>query len=57
MAGIRDKLIHDYLNVNLEIVWKAVTEDLPSLMPHLNQVLHDLTSDQSGQDERATETA
>jgi len=24
MAGIRDRLIHDYGNVNLEIVWKTV---------------------------------
>ena len=33
MAGIRDKLIHDYLTVNLEVVWKTVTEDLPELLP------------------------
>ena len=27
MAGIRDKLIHDYVNVNVEVVWTTVTED------------------------------
>src|SRR5262249_26973584 len=26
MSGIRDKLIHDYISVNLEIVWKTVVE-------------------------------
>ncbi len=42
MAGIRDRLIHDYEHVNLEIVWKCVTEDLPSLVPQLEEVLADL---------------
>ena len=39
MAGIRDKLIHDYVNVNLEVVWKTVTEDLPSLLPSIQRIL------------------
>ena len=30
MAGIRDKLIHDYTSVNLEVVWKTVQQDLPA---------------------------
>jgi len=29
MAGIRDKLIHDYFGVNREVVWKTATDDLP----------------------------
>jgi uncharacterized protein with HEPN domain len=39
MAGIRDKLIHDYLTVNLEVVWKTVMEDLPPLLPALARVI------------------
>jgi uncharacterized protein with HEPN domain len=42
MAGIRDKLIHDYLNVDLEVVWKTVIEDLPPLLPLIHQALDDL---------------
>jgi len=31
MAGMRDILIHDYLNVDLDIVWKTVKIDIPKL--------------------------
>lgn len=31
MAGMRDKLIHDYLGVDVEIVWKTVAIDIPVL--------------------------
>ena len=31
LAGIRDKLIHHYFGVNLEIVWTVIDEDLPQL--------------------------
>lgn len=39
MAGIRDKLIHDYAEVDLEVVWKTVRDDLPTLMVSLDKVL------------------
>lgn len=42
MAGIRHKLIHDYVSVNLEVVWKTVNEDLPPLEPVLGQIIDDL---------------
>jgi uncharacterized protein with HEPN domain len=38
MAGIRDKLIHDYLRVNVNVVWKTVREDLPVLLTQLSQI-------------------
>lgn len=31
MAGMRDKLTHDYFGVNIEVVWKTATGDLPGL--------------------------
>jgi uncharacterized protein with HEPN domain len=39
MAGIRDKLVHSYFGVNLTVVWKTVTEDLPNLKPAILDVL------------------
>lgn len=31
MAGMRDKLTHDYFGVNLIVLWKTATEDLPNV--------------------------
>jgi len=39
MAGIRDKLIHDYFGVNLVAVWKTVVEDLPHLVTIIRSIL------------------
>lgn len=39
MAGMRDKLIHDYFGVNLAIVWKTVAERLPELEPLIREML------------------
>ena len=30
MAGMRDKLIHDYMNVNVLVARRTATEDLPT---------------------------
>jgi len=39
MAGMRDRLIHGYFDVNLDIVWETVTEDLPPLVIQIEKVL------------------
>lgn len=33
MAGMRDKMVHEYFGVDLEIVWKTVKERIPTLKP------------------------
>ena len=42
MTGFRDVLIHDYLNLNLHLIWKMIEDDLPSLKPQIEAVLHAL---------------
>lgn len=42
IAGMRDKLIHDYFNTDIEIIWKTVQEDVPQLKIIISGVLADL---------------
>lgn len=39
ISGMRDKLVHDYSGVNLGIVWKTATEDLPEIEPLILELL------------------
>ncbi|MEM7532617.1 MAG: DUF86 domain-containing protein [Chloroflexota bacterium] len=39
MAGLRDKLIHDYFGVNLEIVWTVVDNELPAVVNQIQEIL------------------
>jgi uncharacterized protein with HEPN domain len=38
MAGMRDKLIHDYLDVDLDVVWKTIEIDLPLLKDLISNI-------------------
>ena len=39
MAGLRDRLIHAYDNVDLEKVWEAATVQLPTIRLYLEELL------------------
>ncbi|QGU00345.1 Hypothetical protein SYNTR_1751 [Candidatus Syntrophocurvum alkaliphilum] len=39
MAGIRDVLIHDYMGVDLNIVWNVVEIDLPPLVSKIQIIV------------------
>lgn len=45
MAGMRDKLIHGYATIELEIVWTTVEEDVPTLTSQLEAVIQDFDSE------------
>ncbi len=42
MAGMRDKLIHGYATIDLDIVWQTVSEDVPPLRSELESLLVEL---------------
>lgn len=41
MAGMRDRLIHGYFGVDLELVWDAVRSRIPGLRQALRRLLTD----------------
>jgi uncharacterized protein with HEPN domain len=41
MAGMRDKLIHEYFGVDIKRVWKTVKEDVLNLKPLFEKILND----------------
>jgi len=42
IAGMRDKVIHEYFGVNLKIVWEVVERDLPDLKRKIEAILQAL---------------
>ena len=41
VAGMRDKLIHNYFGVDYEVVWKTVIEDVPFLQSKIKSILEE----------------
>jgi uncharacterized protein with HEPN domain len=39
IIGMRNRLIHAYFDINLDILWKTVTEDLPPLIAELENIV------------------
>jgi len=36
---MRNRLVHAYFNINLDILWKTVIEDLPPLVDELEKIV------------------
>jgi uncharacterized protein with HEPN domain len=39
MAGMRDKLIHEYFGVDTRVLWKTIKKDIPPLKKALSRVI------------------
>jgi len=39
ITGMRNRLIHAYFDINLDILWKTVVEDLPPLIAELENII------------------
>lgn len=41
IKGMRNRLIHDYDGINVQIVWDTITYDIPVLKKQLNKILNE----------------
>lgn len=42
IIGMRNRIAHEYLDIDLEIVWEVGTEDLPRLKTHLQDLIESI---------------
>ncbi len=43
IRGFRNRLVHDYIDVDLDVVWDIRTNDLPTLRKDIKQLFESLT--------------
>lgn len=39
VIGMRNRLVHTYFEINLDLVWETVQHDLPPLIADLKEIL------------------
>ena len=44
VVGMRNRLVHAYFDINLDLVWDTVEDDLPPLIAELEKVVPPLNS-------------
>ena len=42
MVGMRNRLVHAYFGINLDVIWQTVQQDLPPLLNSLERALQEL---------------
>jgi len=42
LARMRDKLIHVYFGIDIEVVWQTLQDDLPPLQDSMKKIMNDL---------------
>ncbi len=42
MAGMRDKVTHEYFGIQMKILWNTIKEDPPPLRAPLSEILREI---------------
>lgn len=45
MAGMRDKLIHEYFGIDLDILWQTVKKDIPALKSAIGRLAAEIAAE------------
>ncbi len=43
IAGMRDKLVHEYFGINKKVVWNTVKHDIPMLREQIEVIIQEIT--------------
>ncbi len=54
IAGMRDKLIHQYFGVDIETVWLTVKDDIPNIKDEVSKIVLSLLREVNGLNESST---
>ena len=46
MAGMRDRLVHDYMGINYNIVWDVAKNIIPTLTIQIEEIINSYQEDQ-----------
>ncbi len=46
MAGMRDKLIHEYFGINDEKIWETLNKDIPRLLPIFQKIIEEVNKNE-----------
>ena len=38
IAGLRNRIVHDYIGLDLDIIWQVIRQDLPQLLRQLDNL-------------------
>ena len=50
IAGMRDKMIHEYFGVNLQLVWDAIEQEVPRLQQKIAAILGEWDEESRSED-------
>ncbi len=43
LAAFRNVLVHDYLGIDIDLVWTVITQDIPEFKDKISKILNKLT--------------